>query len=138
MNAKIRDVCIEATNASDQERATFPQIVKMLIDAGVERYHADLVRGEKTYYLPDGASELTKGEPIGVNVARDFSPAAMEAAVRAVQAGKIGYRTFCAMAAQAGCVGYVVSMLGQRVVYYGRTGDSHVEWFPGARREQAA
>jgi hypothetical protein len=33
---------------------------------------------------------------------------------------------------EAGCVGYIASMAGRRVVYYGRTGDNHVEWFPGA------
>ena len=35
-------------------------------------------------------------------------------------------------AAEAGCVGYMAFMAGRRVVYYGRTGDSHVEWFPDA------
>ncbi len=33
----------------------------------------------------------------------------------------------------AGCVGYFVSLAGRRAVYYGRTIDCHVEWFPGAR-----
>ena len=35
----------------------FPAIVGKLIEAGVERYHADLVRSEKTFYLPNGESE---------------------------------------------------------------------------------
>jgi hypothetical protein len=26
-----------------------------------------------------------------------------------------------------------VSLAGRRAVYYGRTGDEHVEWFPGAK-----
>jgi hypothetical protein len=32
----------------------------------------------------------------------------------------------------AGCVAYMVSLPGRRVVYYGRTGASHVEHFPPA------
>ena len=65
-----------------------------------------------------------------------FSATGVEAAVRAVQAGAIPYRTFCERVVAAGCVGYHVSIVGRRVVYYGRTGDSHVEWFPGAADER--
>ncbi len=52
--------------------------------------------------------------------------------MRAVQGGRIRYREFCARIAAAGCVGYFVSIPGRRAVYYGRTADSHTEWFPGA------
>jgi uncharacterized protein YbcV (DUF1398 family) len=31
------------------------------------------------------------------------------------------YMGFCAKVAQAGCAGYVVSLLGRRMLYYGRT-----------------
>jgi uncharacterized protein YbcV (DUF1398 family) len=131
MDSQIRDVMIEASRASDEERVTFPEVVMKLMQAGVERYHADLVRGDKTYYLPNGESEMVAGHAVGIAPAGD-------AAVRAIQAGKIQYRAFCNRIAEAGCVGYHVSLAGRRAVYYGRTGDSHVEWFPGAKREQAA
>ena len=129
---------VEATRASDEERATFGDVVMKLIQAGVERYHCDLVRGEKTYYLPNGESEVVAGEAVGVAPAGEFSAAGVDAAVREIQAGKFQYRTFCTRIAEAGCVGYHVSLAGQRAVYYGRTGDCHVEWFPGAKREKAA
>jgi hypothetical protein len=29
--------------------------------------------------------------------------------------------------------GYLVSLLGKRVVYYGRTGEIHTEYFPGTK-----
>jgi hypothetical protein len=32
----------------------------------------------------------------------------------------------------AGCTDYVVSLVGKRVIYNGRTGESLVEMFPGA------
>jgi uncharacterized protein YbcV (DUF1398 family) len=138
MDAHIKDVIEEATRASDEERVTFGEVVLKLTHAGVERYHADLLRGEKTYYLPDGESAVVAGAPVAVAPAHAFSASGVDAAVRDIQAGKIQYRAFCARIAAAGCVGYHVSLAGQRAVYYGRTGDCHVEWFPGAKREQAA
>ncbi|MGA8649023.1 MAG: DUF1398 family protein [Xanthobacteraceae bacterium] len=138
MDSGVKEVMVEATRASDEERATFGDVVMKLIQAGVERYHCDLVRGEKTYYLPNGESEVVAGEAVGVAPAGEFSAAGVDAAVREIQAGKIQYRTFCTRIAEAGCVGYHVSLAGQRAVYYGRTGDCHVEWFPGAKREKAA
>jgi uncharacterized protein YbcV (DUF1398 family) len=138
MDKKIRDAMVGATRASDEERVTFGEVVIRLMRAGVERYHTDLLRGEKTYYLPDGESEVVVGEPVGIAPAREFSSAGVDAALRDIQAGKIQYRAFCTRIAEAGCVGYHVSLAGQRALYYGRTCDCHVEWFPGAKREKAA
>ena len=57
MDAHVKDVLREMSKASDQERITFPEVVKALTEVGIERYHADLVAGRKTYYLPDGDFE---------------------------------------------------------------------------------
>jgi uncharacterized protein YbcV (DUF1398 family) len=138
MDTLVKDVMVEASRASDEERVSFGEVVMKLIKAGVERYHADLLRGERTYYLPNGESEVVKGHAVAVTPANAFSASGVDAAVRAIQAGSIQYRSFCARIAEAGCVGYIVSLAGQRAVYYGRSGDSHVEWFPGAKREKAA
>ena len=138
MQKDIIETMQECTDASDQERISFPEVVMKLMQAGVERYHTDLLRGEKTYYLPNGESEVVAGDPVSIAPAREFSAAGVDAAVRDIQPGEIQYRAFCARIAEAGCVGYHVSLAGRRAVYYGRTGDCHVEWFPGAKREQAA
>jgi uncharacterized protein YbcV (DUF1398 family) len=66
----------------------------------------------------------------------DFSAEGVEKAVRAIQRQEIGYRKFCRLIADAGCVGYFVSLTGRRAVYYGRTGDEDVEWFPGEKRRK--
>ena len=131
MDARIRTVIHECSRVSDESRESFPVVVAKLIEAGIERYHADLVRSEKTYYVSNGDSEIVPNSKIGIEPAKAFSAEGVEAAVRAAQAGAIPYRTFCERVLTAGCVGYHVSMTGRRVVYYGRTGDSHVEWFPG-------
>jgi len=132
MDATAREAARICTEASDAERMSFPEVVTTLAGAGVERYHADLLRAEKTYYMPDGSSErlpaaATAGEPAGA-----FAAAGVDAAIRAIQAGRIGYRTFCERLLAAGCVGYLVSLAGRRAVYYGRTGETHVEPFPAA------
>jgi uncharacterized protein YbcV (DUF1398 family) len=133
MDSAVRDAMIEASRMSDEGNVPFGETVKKLIAAGVERYHADLVRSEKTYFVPSGESEVVANDEIKVTPAKEFSAAGVEDAVRAVQAGTIKYKEFCERAMAAGCVGYHVSIVGKRVVYYGRAGDSHVEWFPGAK-----
>ena len=37
---------------------------------------------------------------------------------------------FCAKVMAAGCAGYIVSFSGRRAVYFGRTAETHVEYFP--------
>ncbi len=133
MNATLRQAVRECSALSDQGTENFAQILGRLIAAGVERYHADLTRAEKIYYWPDGTSEQVANAPVTGEAAADFSAAGVEVAVRAAQAGTIKYEEFCERAVRAGCVGYHVHIVGKRVVYYGRSGDSHVEWFPGAR-----
>lgn len=133
MDDSVRAAIVEASRVSDQGSLSFGEVVKNLMDAGVERYHADLVRSEKIYYLPNGESEIVRNDAIDAKPAPQFAASGVEAAVRDVQAGKIKYKEFCERAMAAGCVAYVVSIAGKRVVYYGRTGDCHVEWFPEAR-----
>jgi uncharacterized protein YbcV (DUF1398 family) len=133
MTSVVKDVVVECTKGSAEERLSFPQVVMKLMAAGVERYHADLCRSERTYYMPDGSSEVVAAHDVAMPMAQEFSPAGVEAAVRAIQAGTIGYQEFCARIAAAGCVGYQVSLAGRRAVYYGRTGATYVEPFPAAK-----
>ncbi|MBL8581052.1 MAG: DUF1398 family protein [Rhizobiaceae bacterium] len=133
MDAQARTVIRECTLASDQERISFPEVIGKLTAVGLERYHADLIRHEKVYYMPDGASEVVPCIPLVASPAEGFSAAVVEAAVHAIQRREIAYLEFCARIAAGGCVGYFVSLAGRRAIYYGRTGDSHIEWFPGAK-----
>lgn len=133
MDARLKDVMQECTGGSDEERLRFPQVVIKLTEIGVERYHADLRRAEKTYYMPNGDSHVVRSAPIRREPAEAFSADGVDAAVRAVQTNEIAYNEFCERIAAAGCVGYIVSIVGRRAVYYGRTGDSHIEPFPSAR-----
>jgi len=131
MDTRGKDVVRAMTEASDEERITFPEVVTVLSEIGIERYHADLVCATKTYYQADGSFETVPCRSVS-SPAKAFSSEGVEAAIRASQGGVIKYREFCERIAAAGCVGYFVTLAGRRAVYYGRTGDSHTEWFPGA------
>ena len=121
----------ECTRASHEERITFGEVVGRLIGAGVERYHVDLVRGESTYFMPDGQSHRVTYKTVDLRPADAFSADGVLAAVRSIQAGRTKNLTFCRQILEAGCVGYLVSMQGRRAVYYGRSGETYVEPFPG-------
>ena len=132
MDTHIKDIVHEMTKASDEERILFPEVVKTLMAAGIERYHADLSGGTRTYYLPDGSVEIVHGHQPSAP-AQEFSAKSVEKALRSIQAQEIRYREFCERIAAAGCVGYIVSLTGRRALYYGRTNDYYIEWFPGAK-----
>jgi hypothetical protein len=61
-----------------------------------------------------------------------FDATETERLVRWAQSGAedYSYQAFSALAKAAGCAGYLVSFLGRRVVYFGRTAETHVEMFP--------
>lgn len=130
MDEHVKAVVRACTIGSDTEQLTFGEVVIKLMEAGVERYHADLTRAEKTYYMPDGSSLVVPSKSVQGIVAESFSADGVDAAVRAIQGGQIQYTEFCERIAAAGCVDYTVSLTGRRAVYCGRTADSHVERFP--------
>jgi uncharacterized protein YbcV (DUF1398 family) len=129
----VKEIAEECARGSDEGRLPFPQVVRKLTEAGVERYLADLQRAEKTFYTPDGKSCLVATAAVEAAAAKRFSAAGVEAALRQIQAGEISYKTFCERIMKAGCVGYIVSIVGRRVVYYGREGEIYIEPFPGSR-----
>ncbi len=130
MDSWIIAVIEDCTAASDAGTKAFPSVIADLIGAGVERYHADLVRAQKVYYLPSGESRAVGCHALDAQPAMTFVATGVEAAVRDAQAGRIDYRSFCRRIAEAGCTGYHVSIPGRRAVYYGRTAEMHVEVFP--------
>lgn len=130
MNEQTIRIVEDCTAASDASRMSFPAVVAALAGAGIERYHTDLIRWEKAYFTPDGASHTVAGKTLANSPADSFSTDGVVAAIRSIQAGAIDYREFCRQIVEAGCVAYFVSIAGRRAVYYGRSGDLHVEWFP--------
>ena len=117
---------------AESGRRTFPEIVRALMEAGFEAYAIDFRRGAATYYRVDGSALDLPAHRPDVPVAPTFDASGLRAAIREAQTLAPGYTYagFRRRAAAAGCAGYLVSFLGRRVVYVGRTGETHVEHFP--------
>lgn len=120
--------------AAESDTANFPAIVGTLIAAGFESYAVDFRRATATYYLPSGDSLELPTHKAATAIAPTLDDAGLTAAIREAQQQVPGYtyRGFCEKAAAAGCAGYIVSFPGRRAVYFARTGQTHVELFPGS------
>jgi len=121
--------CVAGARAGN---LSFPQILAKLIEAGLESYTVDYRRNTQTFYSPDGDSVVIDKTPLEGNVSAEFDAAVMAGLVRWAQANRpdYSYAAFSEKAKAAGCAGYFVSLLGRRVLYFGRTGETHVEYMP--------
>jgi uncharacterized protein YbcV (DUF1398 family) len=121
----------ESTEQAFADRMGFPEVVHQLATIGVERYHADLARLEKTYYSAEGASArepLPLSDPPRIGDALELR--AVREAISAIQRRTIAYPEFLRRIMDAGVASYDVYLGGRTAVYSGRHGDRHVERFP--------
>ncbi|HEX4145599.1 MAG TPA: DUF1398 family protein [Pirellulales bacterium] len=132
MNRQQTETIEQNARAAWTGEITFPEYVGRLAALGVERYHTDYSRHEVTYYLPDGDSLMIAATHEPHPIGSEFSPSAVEAALRQSQRGEHTYEDFVRKTTAAGCVGYFVQIAGRRAIYFGRNGDLHVEPFPPA------
>jgi len=132
MDAERISVAETCLLAAHDGSLSFPEIIGRLIAAGFEGYTVDYRRNSQTYYLPDGDSVTMDMQPSAGSVAAAFDATKVESLVRWAQANPADYSylAFCEKAKAAGCAGYLVSFPGRRVVYFGRTAETHVEYFP--------
>ena len=135
MNA---DRILEAAQATLTGSLPFPEIVGNLIANGVEYYHVDYAAKSFTFYGVEGgvvpASLQFENLPA---IAEDFNAEALRTAILDSQKNGQKYREFCHRAMNAGVQSYFAFLRGQRVTYFGRQGDQHIEWFPGAKPRDA-
>jgi uncharacterized protein YbcV (DUF1398 family) len=132
MNEQLTATAQKTLDAAYAGTMDFPSIVRALMEAGFEGYDVDYRRGTSTYFLANGENLQLFLPKSSTGVAAEFRAADVERAVREAQRNAPGYTYvgFCAKVKAAGCAGYMVSFLGKRVVYYGRTAETHVEHFP--------
>jgi uncharacterized protein YbcV (DUF1398 family) len=130
MNTEIINETARKTLAGE---ISFPDVVSQLLSAGVEYYHVDYVAMRKTFY---GAGAGVIVTPINYEglppVAPVFSLEKIRADILDSQRNGQKYRDFTRRAMEAGVQGYFAFLRGKRVTYFGRQGDEHIEWFPGA------
>jgi uncharacterized protein YbcV (DUF1398 family) len=134
MTMNWQDLARETLEGSESGAMTFPECLRLLGAAGFDGYAVDFRRSTRAYYMADGRALELPTDPTPTPVAAEFDAAIVKEAIREAQALIPGYtyKGFCAKVAGAGCAGYIVSLLGARVVYYGRTGETHTEYFPGS------
>lgn len=134
MNVQQKACARQSLDAAEGDMKTFPEIVGTLMQAGFESYAVDFRRASAIYYLPSGESLELSAHADDRRVEAAFDAAALQAAIGEAQTLAPGYtyKGFCRKAKAAGCAGYMVSFLGRRAIYFGRTGETHVELFPFA------
>lgn len=133
MDSQQQDVARQCLAAAEANSLTFHEILGALAAVGIEGYLVDYRRATCAYYDADGDSIELTAHRSDIAVAAEFDPAGIQAAIREAQAQVPGYtyQGFCDEVKRAGCAGYLVSILGRRALYFGRTGETHVELFPG-------
>lgn len=135
MKQQLQDIARSCMNAAESGSMTFPQIAQTLIENGFDGYLVDFRQGSIIYYLPDGDLIQHKAAHVGVTVAERFDVDVIRQAIRGAQQLAAGYTYggFCKTVTSAGCAGYFVSFPGKRVLYFGRTAETHTEYFPGGK-----
>lgn len=123
INVDVIHECVE-------KKLPFPEAVKRLLAAGIERYYADLIKMEKIFYTRTGEYYV---EPMLFEkmpaIGEDFNETKLLAALTLVQRGEIDYPTFIKDIIAAGAVNYSVYLAGGQAVYVGRKGENHIEKF---------
>jgi uncharacterized protein YbcV (DUF1398 family) len=123
----------EVLAESQAGKLIFPEVVRRLVEAGVESYFCDLATGEETFYMTDGQMHAEKMILPAAPVAEEFSSSGVVAAIRGAQTDTIRYPEFMKRSAAAGVIAYWAFLSGRKVIYFGRKGELHVEEFPGAK-----
>jgi uncharacterized protein YbcV (DUF1398 family) len=132
------DQILEAAQATLTGSLPFPEIVRNLLANGVEYYHVDYACKSFSFYSAAGgvaiAPILFEDLPA---IEADFNTEALRAAILDSQQNGQEFRIFCQRAIKAGVQGYFAFLRGRRVTYFGRQGEQHTEWFPGAKPNDA-
>ncbi len=127
------EIITAAARATLDGSMSFPEIVGKLVETGVEYYHVDYVVLRTSFYSARGDVVTTPILFAGLPpVGADFDVAGLRAAILDSQRHGQYYHDFTRRAMQAGVQGYIAFLRGKRVIYWGRGGDQHTEWFPGA------
>jgi uncharacterized protein YbcV (DUF1398 family) len=111
----------------------FPEVVRRLLEVGVESYFCDLANGAELFYMTDGKSHTEKMVLPLVPIAEEFSSSGLIAAIRGAQTDTIRYPEFMKRSAAAGVIAYWAFLTGRKVIYFGRKGEIHIEEFPNAK-----
>jgi uncharacterized protein YbcV (DUF1398 family) len=129
---ELHEVAQAASEGSEANTLTFPEGVKMIAAAGFNGYLVDYRSGTRTYHHSNGEVFNFQGHvypPVDA-----FDAAIVKTAIKEAQLMVPGYtyQGFCRKVTEfGGAAGYLVSIVGKRVLYFGVNGEAHTEYFPG-------
>ena len=130
MNGEVIEVIQEVAAETQAGRLIFPEVIRRLLEVGVESYFIDFANGSETFYFENsGTYSETMTLPLSA-IAEEFSKEDLVAAVRGAQSDTVRYPEFVRLATAAGVIGYWAFLTGKRVTYFGRKGEQHTEHFP--------
>jgi uncharacterized protein YbcV (DUF1398 family) len=127
----IRQVWQEVHSANG---LPFPQTVQKLSELGVERYHVDYTAGTITAYVGRDV-DVAPVSLAAIEGTPEWSADKIKESVRQVQSGSVSYSEFSKGVIDGGVTNYWAFLAGKWVIYMGRYGDFHTEWFPGAKKD---
>ncbi len=132
MNVEKEKIAQTALDSAYDGRLSFPEIIGLLAQNGFEGYLMDFRAHQATYYASDGDTASFPTPASEAEIGEDFDVAAVKTSIQKAQANGANYtyRGFVHEIKSAGCAGYIVSIAGERVVYFGRTAEMHTEHFP--------
>src|SRR5262245_56170207 len=132
MDAEKQALARRCLKASETGSMAFPEIVAALMQGGFESYEIDFRRSAARYYTGAGESVEVPTHKVETPIAAAFNATTIQSAITEAQTLAPGYTYigFCQKVAAAGCAGYIVSFIGRRALYFGRTAETHVEYFP--------
>jgi uncharacterized protein YbcV (DUF1398 family) len=129
---KLHEVAQVASEGSSANTLTFPEGVKMIAAAGFNGYLVDYRSGTRTYHHSNGEVFTFQGDvytPVDA-----FDADIVRTAIKEAQMLVPGYtyQSFChKVTERGGAAGYLVSIVGKRVMYFGVNGETYTEYFPG-------
>ena len=134
MNPQQVSIARECVDGAATNRLSFPEILALMNDVGLESYLVDYRQATATYYAASGEALPVPMHTVKSSIAPQFDAKRIRDAIGEAQTKAPGYTYlgFSEKVAAAGCAGYIVSIPGRRAVYFGRTGETHVEHFPGS------
>jgi len=115
----------------------YSEAVQLLLDAGVRIYYTDL-RSHTTFYSSDLATYVDWRMPsVSYNElpVEHFDPAAVHAAILAMERHETDYQGFPRRIWDAGVVEFEVNLLWRQMTFRGVHGESHVEPLPEVNNE---
>lgn len=130
MDTEIINSIRQVFHASQQGEIHFGQVIAALSDAGVESYLVDYRARQTTYHLNNDEHLILSMSAAETQIAQNFDATVIKGAILGAQQGEVLYPEFKQISMQAGCVGYIVWIVGRHVCYFGRQGEQHIEHFP--------